>query len=195
VRKKLLHFGRHIYVCLYMDIGTFIFKYIYAHIYKYMYTCIQGIGPAWLREASYTSLRLGLYAPIKHLLGIHLVTYNRFYTYEYMYIYMYIWVWNTSYTSLRLGLYAPIKHLLGIHIYQNIYLHWNVLCIYIYVHIYAHIRVWNISYTSLRLGLYAPIKHLLRYSFKPIFVYFVIYNHARIFCTYIWICMFNVSHM
>ena len=29
----------------------------------------KGIGPAWLREASYTSLRLGLYAPIKHLLG------------------------------------------------------------------------------------------------------------------------------
>eukprot|EP00596_Hydrurales_sp_CCMP1899_P001049 CAMPEP_0119034080 /NCGR_PEP_ID=MMETSP1177-20130426/1132_1 /TAXON_ID=2985 /ORGANISM="Ochromonas sp, Strain CCMP1899" /LENGTH=290 /DNA_ID=CAMNT_0006991311 /DNA_START=49 /DNA_END=921 /DNA_ORIENTATION=+ len=30
----------------------------------------KGIGPAWLREASYTSLRLGLYAPIKHLLGV-----------------------------------------------------------------------------------------------------------------------------
>jgi hypothetical protein len=25
----------------------------------------KGIGPAWLREASYTSLRLGLYSPIK----------------------------------------------------------------------------------------------------------------------------------
>ena len=25
----------------------------------------KGIGPAWLREASYTSLRLGLYNPIK----------------------------------------------------------------------------------------------------------------------------------
>ena len=25
----------------------------------------KGIGPAWLREASYTSLRLGLYEPIK----------------------------------------------------------------------------------------------------------------------------------
>ena len=31
----------------------------------------KGIGPAWLREASYTSLRLGLYAPIKHLLGMY----------------------------------------------------------------------------------------------------------------------------
>jgi len=25
----------------------------------------KGIGPAWLREASYTSLRLGLYEPVK----------------------------------------------------------------------------------------------------------------------------------
>jgi Mitochondrial carrier protein len=31
----------------------------------------KGIGPAWLREASYTSLRLGLYSPIKHLLGMY----------------------------------------------------------------------------------------------------------------------------
>lgn len=30
----------------------------------------QGIGAAWLREASYTSLRLGLYAPIKSALGV-----------------------------------------------------------------------------------------------------------------------------
>lgn len=30
----------------------------------------KGIGPAWLREASYTSLRLGLYGPIKHLFGV-----------------------------------------------------------------------------------------------------------------------------
>eukprot|EP00620_Florenciella_sp_RCC1587_P016100 CAMPEP_0182563712 /NCGR_PEP_ID=MMETSP1324-20130603/5799_1 /TAXON_ID=236786 /ORGANISM="Florenciella sp., Strain RCC1587" /LENGTH=298 /DNA_ID=CAMNT_0024776979 /DNA_START=18 /DNA_END=914 /DNA_ORIENTATION=+ len=29
----------------------------------------KGIGPAWLREASYTSLRLGLYSPIKSALG------------------------------------------------------------------------------------------------------------------------------
>lgn len=29
----------------------------------------KGIGPAWLREASYTSLRLGLYAPLKHAFG------------------------------------------------------------------------------------------------------------------------------
>lgn len=29
----------------------------------------KGIGPAWLREASYTSLRLGLYEPIKILVG------------------------------------------------------------------------------------------------------------------------------
>ena len=29
----------------------------------------KGIGPAWLREASYTSLRLGLYSPIK--VGAH----------------------------------------------------------------------------------------------------------------------------
>jgi hypothetical protein len=29
-----------------------------------------GIGPAWMREASYTSLRLGLYGPIKHVLGV-----------------------------------------------------------------------------------------------------------------------------
>jgi len=29
----------------------------------------KGIGPAWLREASYTSLRLGLYEPIKMLVG------------------------------------------------------------------------------------------------------------------------------
>ena len=26
----------------------------------------KGIGAAWMREASYTSLRLGLYGPIKH---------------------------------------------------------------------------------------------------------------------------------
>jgi len=30
----------------------------------------KGIGAAWLREASYTSLRLGLYGPIKHAMGI-----------------------------------------------------------------------------------------------------------------------------
>jgi len=30
----------------------------------------KGIGAAWLREASYTSLRLGLYAPIKHAMGL-----------------------------------------------------------------------------------------------------------------------------
>ena len=30
----------------------------------------KGIGPAWLREASYTSLRLGLYAPIKEAMGV-----------------------------------------------------------------------------------------------------------------------------
>jgi hypothetical protein len=30
----------------------------------------KGIGAAWLREASYTSLRLGLYAPIKTAMGI-----------------------------------------------------------------------------------------------------------------------------
>jgi hypothetical protein len=29
----------------------------------------KGIGPAWLREASYTSLRLGLYEPIKVVVG------------------------------------------------------------------------------------------------------------------------------
>jgi hypothetical protein len=30
----------------------------------------KGIGAAWMREASYTSLRLGLYAPIKSALGV-----------------------------------------------------------------------------------------------------------------------------
>lgn len=30
----------------------------------------KGIGAAWLREASYTSLRLGLYGPIKTAMGI-----------------------------------------------------------------------------------------------------------------------------
>lgn len=30
----------------------------------------KGIGAAWLREASYTSLRLGLYGPIKHAMGV-----------------------------------------------------------------------------------------------------------------------------
>ena len=30
----------------------------------------KGIGAAWLREASYTSLRLGLYAPIKGAMGV-----------------------------------------------------------------------------------------------------------------------------
>jgi hypothetical protein len=29
----------------------------------------KGIGAAWLREASYTSLRLGLYEPLKGVLG------------------------------------------------------------------------------------------------------------------------------
>lgn len=30
----------------------------------------KGIGAAWLREASYTSLRLGLYSPIKKVMGV-----------------------------------------------------------------------------------------------------------------------------
>lgn len=30
----------------------------------------KGIQPAWLREASYTSLRIGLYGPIKHTFGV-----------------------------------------------------------------------------------------------------------------------------
>lgn len=30
----------------------------------------KGIGAAWMREASYTSLRLGLYGPIKHAMGL-----------------------------------------------------------------------------------------------------------------------------
>ena len=30
----------------------------------------KGIGAAWMREASYTSLRLGLYGPIKTVMGI-----------------------------------------------------------------------------------------------------------------------------
>lgn len=30
----------------------------------------NGIGPAWMREASYTSLRLGLYGPIKTAMGV-----------------------------------------------------------------------------------------------------------------------------
>lgn len=30
----------------------------------------KGIGPAWLREASYTSLRLGLYEPVKQVMGV-----------------------------------------------------------------------------------------------------------------------------
>ena len=30
----------------------------------------KGIGAAWLREASYTSLRLGLYGPIKHAMHL-----------------------------------------------------------------------------------------------------------------------------
>ncbi len=30
----------------------------------------KGIAPAWLREASYTSLRLGLYDPIKKVMGV-----------------------------------------------------------------------------------------------------------------------------
>jgi len=30
----------------------------------------KGIGAAWMREASYTSLRLGLYGPIKHAMNI-----------------------------------------------------------------------------------------------------------------------------
>lgn len=30
----------------------------------------KGIGAAWMREASYTSLRLGLYAPIKHAMNV-----------------------------------------------------------------------------------------------------------------------------
>merc|ERR1719454_1211085 len=30
----------------------------------------KGIGAAWMREASYTSLRLGLYEPIKGALGV-----------------------------------------------------------------------------------------------------------------------------
>ena len=31
----------------------------------------KGIGAAWLREASYTSLRLGLYQPIKDAMGVN----------------------------------------------------------------------------------------------------------------------------
>lgn len=31
----------------------------------------KGIGPAWMREASYTSLRLGLYGPLKTAFGVH----------------------------------------------------------------------------------------------------------------------------
>jgi len=31
----------------------------------------KGIGAAWLREASYTSLRLGLYSPIKKMMGVN----------------------------------------------------------------------------------------------------------------------------
>jgi hypothetical protein len=31
----------------------------------------KGIGAAWLREASYTSLRLGLYEPIKKVMGVN----------------------------------------------------------------------------------------------------------------------------
>ena len=31
----------------------------------------KGIGAAWLREASYTSLRLGLYDPIKKIMGVN----------------------------------------------------------------------------------------------------------------------------
>ena len=31
----------------------------------------KGISAAWLREASYTSLRLGLYSPIKQVMGIN----------------------------------------------------------------------------------------------------------------------------
>lgn len=31
----------------------------------------KGIGPAWMREASYTSLRLGLYGPLKSAFGVH----------------------------------------------------------------------------------------------------------------------------
>ena len=31
----------------------------------------KGIGAAWLREASYTSLRLGLYSPIKKVMGVN----------------------------------------------------------------------------------------------------------------------------
>jgi hypothetical protein len=30
----------------------------------------KGIGPAWMRESSYTSLRLGLYSPIKSVLNV-----------------------------------------------------------------------------------------------------------------------------
>jgi len=45
---------------------TLIYTYI-LYVYTYIHT---GIGAAWLREASYTSLRLGLYSPIKHALGV-----------------------------------------------------------------------------------------------------------------------------
>jgi len=31
----------------------------------------KGIGAAWMREASYTSLRIGLYSPLKRLIGIN----------------------------------------------------------------------------------------------------------------------------
>ena len=46
----------------------------------------KGIGPAWLREASYTSLRLGLYAPIKHVLG----TYIHYATLYFMFFLFYL---------------------------------------------------------------------------------------------------------
>lgn len=35
-----------------------------------IYAFWKGIGAAWLREASYTSLRIGLYSPIKRMMGI-----------------------------------------------------------------------------------------------------------------------------
>lgn len=35
-----------------------------------MFLIQKGIAAAWMREASYTSLRLGLYGPIKHAMGV-----------------------------------------------------------------------------------------------------------------------------
>ena len=47
----------------------FEFKFIYRDNII-LHLIFIGIGAAWLREASYTSLRLGLYGPIKQALGV-----------------------------------------------------------------------------------------------------------------------------